>query len=245
MLKNLEALKIPASINRRIGQAMHDYAMLADGDRILIGLSGGIDSLVLTSVLAGWQKKAPISYSLTAITIDHEFWKEAEGGVDPHDSIGRQVARMQVDYRVERGWVLTEEERTCYQCARNRRSQLFEYARQHDYNKIAFGHHRDDLIETFFLNMLYSGNISTMVPKQALFSGNLHIIRPLAYLEKSEVMTIGKRQGLEAVANLCPLEDKTRREKVRTILEGIYRQEPGAKKSLFASLSNVRKGYLL
>lgn len=244
-MKNHAILQIPATMNRRIGRAMHDYNMLADGDRVLIGLSGGIDSLVLTSVLAGWQKKAPISYSLTAITIDHEFWKEVEDGVGPHESIGSQVEEMQVEYHVEKSWELAEEERTCYQCARNRRSQLFEYARQHDYNKIAFGHHRDDLIETFFLNMMYSGNISTMVPKQELFSGNLHIIRPLAYLDKSEVMAIGNNQRLKAIANLCPLEDKTRREKVRTILERIYKQEPEAKKSIFASLSNVREGYLL
>ncbi|WP_240910199.1 ATP-binding protein [Desulfopila sp. IMCC35008] len=244
-MKNTVTLEIPATMNRRIGQAMHDYQMLADGDRVLIGLSGGIDSLVLTSVLAGWQKKAPISYSLSAITIDHEFWREVENGVGPQESIGSQVEGMQVEYHVEKSWELAEEERTCYQCARNRRSQLFEYARQHDYNKIAFGHHRDDLVETLFLNMLYSGNISTMVPRQELFDGNLHIIRPLAYLEKSEVMVIGNKQGLKAVANLCPLEDKTRRKKVRKILEGIYKQEPEAKKSIFASLSNVREGYLL
>lgn len=232
-------------MNRRIGQAMHDYDMLADGDRVLIGVSGGIDSLVLTWILAIWQKKAPIRYSLTAITIDQEFWKEMEGSGGPHESIGSQVKTIGVPYRVEKSWELSEENRTCYQCARNRRSQLFEFARQHDFNKIAFGHHRDDLIETFFLNMMYSGNISTMVPKQELFGGNLHIIRPLAYLEKRQITEIGEKQGIKAVANLCPLEDKTRRENVRTILEGIYEREPEAKRSIFASLSNVREGYLL
>lgn len=231
-------------MNRRIGQAMHDYDMLADGDRVLIGVSGGVDSLVLTWLLSVWRKKAPIRYSLKAVTIDHGYWKSRQG-VDPQKSIGSQIEKMGVDYSVEQAWELAEEDRTCYQCARNRRSQLFDFARQHDFNKIAFGHHRDDLVETFFLNMLYSGNISTMVPKQELFGGNLHIIRPLAYLEKKDVTNMAEQQGIVPVVNLCPLEDKTRRESVRQILEGIYEREPGAKQSLFSALSNVREGYLL
>lgn len=224
---------------------MHDYSMLADGDRILVGVSGGVDSLVLLNVLTAWRKKAPIDYSLAAVTIDHEFWQEAAEGVDPRISIGSQVESMGVEYRVERSWELPEEEMSCFQCARNRRSQLFDYARVNGFNKLAFGHHRDDIVETFFLNMLYSGNISTMVPRQELFGGNLHIIRPLAYLEKDQIWEMADRFGLNAVKNLCPLEDKTRRKKVRQILSDIYEQEPGAKKSVFSALSNVREGYLL
>ena len=130
-------------------------------------------------------------------------------------------------------------------CARNRRSQLFDLARRWGYNKVALGHHRDDLVETFFLNMLYSGNISTMVPKQDLFEGRLAIIRPMAYLDKEEIRAIGAELALHPVANLCPLADHTRRERVRELLADIYAREPGARRSIFAALANVREGYML
>ena len=236
---------LPPAVNRRVGQAMHDYGMLEEGDRILLAISGGVDSLALAWLLMSWRKKAPIDYSLHAVTVDHEFWRLHEGAVSPTDSIGRQLERLGVEHRVERAWDLDEEKRSCFQCARNRRSQLFELARQCDYNKVAFGHHKDDLVETFMLNVLYSGNISTMVPRQELFDGRLTLIRPMAYLEKQEVVEIAAGVGLEPVANLCPLADDTRRERVREILADIYLREPGAKQSIFAALANVREGYLL
>ena len=224
---------------------MHDYGMLADGDRVLLAVSGGIDSLSLALVLSHWRKKAPISYRLEAVTVDHEFWKQVDGAKCPEESIGSQLATLGIPCSVERAWDIAEEERTCFQCARNRRSQLFDIARQRGFNKVALGHHKDDLIETFFLNVLYSGNISTMVPKQDLFEGRLSIIRPLAYLDKKEVVEIGRRGGLQPVDNVCPLADLTNREKVRTILDNIYQLEPDAKRSIFSALSNVREGYLL
>lgn len=236
---------MPARLNRKIGRAMHDFSMFSTGDRVLIAVSGGVDSLTLACLLKIWQKKAPIHFDLTAQYIDHGFWQRQEGTADPCEAIGRQLRAVSLNFEVAKEWVIDEAARTCFFCSRNRRSQLFDLAREKGYNKIALGHHKDDLIETFMLNAMYSGNISTMRPKQDLFGGTLSIVRPMAYLEKSEVAEIAAGLKLEVVKNLCPLSSDTRREKVRSLLESLYQDEPATKDSLFASLSNVRNDYLL
>ncbi len=237
-------IKIPPRINRKIGQAMHDYSMFADGDRVMVAVSGGVDSLSLAIILKIWQQKAPIRFDLSAQIIDQGFWKEHAGVVGPEQSIGTQLEWFSIDYMIDDAWETGDEEKTCFQCARNRRSQLFNLARERGYNKIALGHHKDDLIETFFLNIVYSGNISTMLPKQPLFEGRLSLCRPLAYLEKKDVIEISHAAALSPVENLCPLAADTRREKVRVMLDTIYASEPGAKSSMFAALANVKEEYM-
>jgi len=238
-------IRLAPALNRKIGLALHDYSMLTDGDNVMIAVSGGIDSLVLARVLKMWQKKAPIRFKLTAQIIDHGFWRQHDNVAGPEVSIGSQLERFHLNYVVDRAWDISDDERTCFQCARNRRSQLFDLARERGFNKIAFGHHKDDLIETFFLNILYSGNISTMLPRQQLFNGDLSIIRPFAYVEKQELVEVSEELELIAVANLCPLAENTRREKIRGLLNSFYREEPGVKRSLFAALANVRQDYML
>ena len=122
---------------------------------------------------------------------------------------------------------------------------MFDLAREFACNKIAFGHHKDDLIETFFLNLLYSGNISTMKPRQDLFNGRLCLLRPLAYLEKENIITLAGLFGLTAVKNLCPISSDSKREKIRSMITTLFRQEPKTKESVFAAMSNIRKDYLL
>lgn len=236
---------LPKNINKQIGKAMHDYTMLKHGDRVLVAVSGGVDSCVLAWILQAWLKKAPIEYYLKAVYIDNQFWKPEFGGASPAVRISKIMDRFGVNFSVVKGKEIAEKERTCFLCARNRRSQLFDLASEWQMNKIALGHHKDDLVETLFLNMLYSGNISTMVPKQDLFGGELHIIRPLAYLEKDEIKKLATLAGVQPVPNFCPIQKDSRRETVRELLTTIYAREPEAKGSLFRSMANVRQGYML
>ncbi|MBU0664518.1 MAG: tRNA 2-thiocytidine biosynthesis TtcA family protein [Proteobacteria bacterium] len=236
---------LPRQVNRRIGQAMQAYSMLSQDDCVLVAVSGGVDSLVLAWLLQMWLQKAPISYTLRVVHIDMGFRGPGDLGANPVAGIREQLDRFGIPLLVEQARDLDEADRSCFLCARQRRHQLFDLAKEYGCNKIAFGHHKDDLIETLFLNMLYSGNLSTMVPKQDLFDGRLALIRPLAYIEKHEVQEIAMSLGLAPVDNLCPLAGNTRRDHVRMVLQTLYDQDPDVKSSIFASMSNVREGYLL
>jgi tRNA 2-thiocytidine biosynthesis protein TtcA len=234
-----------------VAQAMLDYGMLAEGDRVLIAVSGGIDSLVLAWLLHDWRRKAPISYEVQAVHIDMQPENGQPGGRAV--ATAAQLASLGIACEIlpaEQPVVLEEgadPAGLCHRCARNRRRQLFERARQGGCGKLAFGHHRDDIVETFFINLTSGGNISTMRPKQELFSGRLALIRPLAYLEKEEIRAIGRRLGLglEPVPATCPLAEQTRRKDIRDLLQHIYGQIPGSREQIFAALGNVRSEYLL
>jgi len=235
---------LPPNLNRKIGRAMGDWQMLEDGDRVLVAVSGGVDSLVAAWVLHLWRSKAPIDYQLEAVYVDNGFWTPGHGGRPPVERIGEQLKRFGLPFFGVEGWAV-EDERTCFVCARNRRSQLFELARQKGFNKVALGHHKDDLIETFMINALYSGNVSTMLPRQDLFEGRLSLIRVLSYLEKNEIIEISRLVDLVPVESYCPIGDDSRRETVRSLLDHICKQVPDARNSIFSALGNVREGYML
>lgn len=238
-------------INRRIGRAMHTYSMLAHGDRVLVAVSGGVDSLVLTWLLHFWRQKAPITYDLIPLHIDMEPTGKWAGL--SAQAVRKQLALLDIPLDiVPTEWQppqLTdnngETKKICYTCASRRRKQLFEYARLKNCNKIALGHHQDDIIETFFINLCFAGNISTMVPRQDLFKGSLALIRPLSFLNKEDIYMISARLHLKPVRSKCPLSEQTKRMDIRNLLDEMYIKMPEARSHIFAALSNVRHDYLL
>ncbi len=243
-------LSLPRKYRRRIGRAMADYAMLADGDRVLVAVSGGADSLVLAWLLDQWRRRAPIDYQLAAIHIDME--PEADGAPGPGARLVRKrLARLGLDCVMlpadnpAPAKPPADTDDFCFRCARGRRTQLFAHARDHGYNRLALGHHRDDIITTFFLNLIQAGNISTMRPRQDLFSGRLALIRPLAYLEKREITRLARQLDLEPVASRCPLSEHTSRQRIEELVARIEQGFPGAGNNIFAALGNVRLPYLL
>jgi len=236
---------IPKQINHLVGRAMHLYRMLADGDRVMIAVSGGIDSLVLAWLLQEWRSKAPIRYELLAVHLDMGF-----SGTE-YDLVKEQLCRLGLPMLMERTEfgrqaLLAESGKSgCYHCARQRRNRLFALAAEHNCNKLAFGHHQEDIIETFFLNLFYGGNLSAMAPRQELFGGKLALIRPLAMVEKKRIVALGQDLGITPVPNPCPLAANSKREEVRAWLLPLYEKNPALKSTIFASLGNVRTDYLL
>jgi len=231
---------------------MHAYDMLADGDRVLVAVSGGIDSLVLVRVLHDWRRKAPIDYDLFAVHIDMEPDQNRPGPAA--EAVRSRLAGLPVPLRIiPAQWLPASPPADspgsgrdiCYTCARRRRKQLFDHAGALGCNKLALGHHRDDIIETFVMNMVYGGNISTMVPRQDLFAGRLSLIRPLSFLEKNEIRAIARQYNIEPVRTVCPLAEQTGRLEIRKMLTYLYRKIPGAGNHIFAALANVRADYLL
>ena len=232
-------------VNRKIGRAMHDYSMLADGDQVLIAVSGGVDSLVLSWLLNNWLLKAPIQYTIIAVYIDNGF------GTSMSHNVAEQLQKIHVPYLIkktdfwERAAAAEGGKSVCYHCAKLRRNLLFSIAEQEGLNKIAFGHHKDDILETFFINLLYAGNLSTMVPKQELFDGRINIIRPMAYLEKKEIQDIAEAVNIMPVKNPCPKDSDSKRQVARKVVASLSQLDPKVKSNIFAALSNIRRGYLL
>jgi tRNA 2-thiocytidine biosynthesis protein TtcA len=224
---------------------MHAYNMLADGDNVLVAVSGGVDSLVLLWLLHHWRHKAPIHYELLAVHLDMGF----EPGT--WEAVEDRLRAQPVEYFLERtdygrrALAANDGKHGCYHCAKQRRNRLFDLAQAKGCNKIAFGHHQEDIIETFFLNLLYSGNLSTMVPRQDLFDGRLALIRPLALLEKSQILAIAADLKLKAVANPCPLAQNSKREEIRNLLQTLAAKDKKIMPSIFAALANIKPDYLL
>jgi len=227
-----------------MGKAIHRYGMIHDGDRILVGVSGGKDSLSLLYLLHERRKRVPIQYELIPVHIDIGFESDRpdllrafleEKGLTCHiekTDIGRLAHSPE------------NRENPCFLCSWERRKLIFQLAHRLKCNKIAFGHHEDDIIETFLLNIFYSAQISTMLPVQSLFKGKMTVIRPLALLEERQIERFAREMKLPFAASKCPSSGKTKRSEIKKVIETLAKNDRRLKGNIFRSLSNVRLDYL-
>lgn len=228
-----------------MGKAIHTYGMIADGDRIAVGLSGGKDSLTLVSLLHERQRMAPVRYEIFPIYIDPGF--EGGFGSELAELCGRKNWFLHHEV-TDHGIVAhgpTNRENPCFLCARLRRKRLFEVADQLGCRKIALGHNKDDLIETLFLNICYSGEISTMVPAQPFFGGRFTIIRPLAHAGEDTIQRFVQEKHFPRFENPCPSARTSKRREIKNLLGDLYKGNPKIRGNIFRSMSNVKLDYLL
>lgn len=228
-----------------MGQALNQYLMIHDGDRIALGLSGGKDSWALLWLLDALRRRAPIDYELFPIYIDPGF----KGG--PGQVISEHCRDMGFDVRIKHtddGLVAHSDanrENPCFLCSRLRRKRLFEIADELGCTKLALGHNKDDLIETLFLNICYGGEISTMVPAQSLFGGKLMVIRPLAYVDEEILLDFSREMDWPIKENPCPSARTSKRAEIKKLLKDLYLSNHKIKGNIFRSMRHVKTDYLL
>lgn len=229
-------------ISKRVGRAIMDYKMLADGDKIAVAVSGGKDSLTLLKVLQDRQRFVPIRYSLLAVHIDM-------GYPCHHPKIlAEYFKKMKVDYHIEKIDILKGKNRkdiSCFWCSWNRRKVLFEVANRFGCTKVALGHHKDDIIETILLNLFFQGEISAMSPKQELFNGKICIIRPLVYVDEDLIIKFAKELDFPHHKCACPNSITSNRNKMTEIIKDLKKVCPDVKTNIFRSVKRIKKDYLL
>ena len=233
------------ALNRLVGKALHQYGMIEDGDRILVGVSGGKDSLALMWCLNERLSRIPVKYELIAAYIDPGF----DGGLGgPFEAY---CTSQGYEYRIEMtdhgvlAHSARNRENPCFLCSRLRRKRLFEIADELGCRKLALGHNKDDIIETLFLNIFYSGEIATMVPYQDFFGGAFTVIRPLALADEDLIRRFAVSEGLPVFINPCPTAGVSKRQEIKDMLAQLYRSNRKIKGSILRAMGNVNHEYLL
>ncbi|MFA5146305.1 MAG: ATP-binding protein [Candidatus Omnitrophota bacterium] len=229
-------------ISTRIGRAIADYKLVEDKDRILVAVSGGKDSLSLLKLLNERKKWAPVSYELIAMHVetDHRCKGCAHTG-----RLKKFFKDMGVQYHFEKIKILDKDTKTtsCFWCSWNRRKALFMAADRLGCNKVALGHHADDIIETLFLNIFYHGEFSAMNPRQELFGGRLTIIRPLCYVEENAMRKFARESDFPPQTCACPNSQVSKRRAVKKMISEIEKDCEYVKKNIFRSITRINKEY--
>jgi tRNA 2-thiocytidine biosynthesis protein TtcA len=238
--------KLQKRFRHTVGDAIADYNMIENGDKVMVCLSGGKDSFTLLDVLMNLQKTAPVDFELIAVNLDQK-----QPGFPEHvlpaylESLGVPYHIIEKDtYSVVKR-VIPEGNTTCGLCSRLRRGTLYGYAEANGINKIALGHHRDDILETFFLNIFYGGKLKAMPPKLLSDDKKNIVIRPLAYTREKEIERFAAFKDFPIIpCNLCGSQANLQRQAMKVMLKSWDKQFPGRLETIFTSLQNVAPSQL-
>lgn len=226
----------------RMRAAMEKYNMIEDGDRIAVGLSGGKDSVALLVALAEMRRFYPKKYELVAITADMRF----DNSDTDYSALEKLCEQLNVPYVVKRTQLadivfnIRKESNPCSLCAKMRRGILHDIAIENSCNKIALGHHMDDAVETFFMNLLKGGNIECFCPVTYLSRKNLYMIRPMILATEAVVAGAVKQNNLQVVKSKCPMDHTSEREKTKELVKNLNREYPQLREKVIGALQ--RKG---
>lgn len=238
--------KLQKRLRRLVGEAVADYNMLADGDKVMVCLSGGKDSYTLLDILLYLQKVAPINFKIVAVNLDQK-----QPGFPEH-ILPAYLNAIGVDYHIiEKDTYsivkekIPEGKTTCSLCSRLRRGALYTYADQIGATKVALGHHRDDIVETFFLNLFYGGTLKAMPPKLLADDKRNILIRPLAYCAEKDIISYAQLKAFPIIpCNLCGSQDNLQRQVIKDMLQSWEKQHPGRIEIIFRALKNVTPSQL-
>ena len=228
-------------IMSQIRAAVDSYQLIQPGDRIAVGISGGKDSLILLCTLANMRKFLPMKYDLVAITVDPCF----NNIQTDFSQVEELCRRLQVTYEVRRsqlGNIIFEqrkESNPCSLCARMRRGILHDMSKKHNCNKLALGHHFDDAVQTFFMNLFYGGKIGCFSPMSNLSRKDLYLIRPMVFCEESKVKSAAQRYHLPVVKSECPVDGHTCRQSTQELIKDLEKQFPDLRKKVMGALQRA------
>lgn len=238
--------KLQKRLRHYVGDAIADYNMIENGDKVMVCLSGGKDSFTLLDILLSLQKSAPVEFEIVAVNLDQK-----QPGFPEHvlpqylESLGVNYHIIERDtYSVVKR-VIPEGKTTCSLCSRLRRGTLYGYAEANGITKIALGHHRDDILETFFLNIFYGGKLKAMPPKLLSDDKKNIIIRPLAYCREKDIERYAAQRNFPIIpCNLCGSQENLQRKAMKEMLTSWDKLFPGRLETIFSSLQNVAPSQL-
>ncbi len=238
--------KLQKRLRRLTANAILDYNMIEAGDRVMVCLSGGKDSYTLLDLLLSLQKIAPVKFDLVAVNMDQK-----QPGF-PEEVLPRYLDKLGIEYHIiEKDTysvvksVIPEGKTTCGLCSRLRRGTLYGFAEKIGATKMALGHHRDDIVETLFLNLFHAGRLKAMPPKLLSDDKRNIVIRPLAYCKESDIARYAAHRGFPIIpCNLCGSQENLQRQAIKAMLQGWEREQPGRVDNIFNSLQRVSKTQL-